>query len=306
MTELAKPRLYTLVVNERSGGGRAGKALPKVARALYDRVPTAQLHIVRSTSFAEAEALTRAAALQCEPGDALIVMGGDGMAHLGLNACALTDVPLGVVPAGTGNDFARSVGSGLKWDAAVDAVIAGRTRTIDLAEIRGNLTYGDLAYVGCVVSTGFDERVNFRANASPIDLGAPSYLWAVLAELRGFRPLRYRLVLDGEERELDSMLVAVANAGYFGGGIAICPDYDLADGLLDVAIVHPVPRMVLLTMFPRLASGKPFEHPAIERLRVREIIVDGPGLRGMADGEPLGTPPLACRAVPGALTIHVQ
>lgn len=295
-------RRVALVVNPASGHGRARRLTPLIERRLADAGIAFTTRL--STSYEDALALCEGAVVS--GADALLVVGGDGMAHLGLNACALTDVPLGVVPAGTGNDFARSVGSGLKWDAAVDAVIAGRTRTIDLAEIRGNLTYGDLAYVGCVVSTGFDERVNFRANASPIDLGAPSYLWAVLAELRDFRPLRYRLVLDGEERELDSMLVAVANAGYFGGGIAICPDYDLADGLLDVAIVHPVPRMVLLTMFPRLASGKPFEHPAIERLRVREIIVDGPGLRGMADGEHLGTPPLACRAVPGALTIHVQ
>ena len=84
MNQLAKPRLFTLVVNERSGGGRAGRMLPKVVRRLRDQVPAAELHIVSSSSWVDAENLTRAAALEARPGDALLVMGGDGMAHLGL------------------------------------------------------------------------------------------------------------------------------------------------------------------------------------------------------------------------------
>jgi len=110
VNQLAKPRLLTLVVNERSGGGRAGRMLPKVARRLRDQVPTAELHIISSSSWSDAEKLTRAAALEARPGDALLVMGGDGMAHLGLNAAAGTDAVLGLIPAGTGNDFARGVG----------------------------------------------------------------------------------------------------------------------------------------------------------------------------------------------------
>ena len=108
MNQLAKPSLLTLVVNERSGGGRAGRILPKVARRLREQVPTAELHIVSSSSWTEAEKLTRTAALEARPGDALLVMGGDGMAHLGLNAAAGTEATLGLIPAGTGNDFARN------------------------------------------------------------------------------------------------------------------------------------------------------------------------------------------------------
>ena len=105
--ELAKRRLITVVCNERSGGGRAGRVLPKVARRLHEGVGDAELHIVTSTSYEQARDLTRSAALSAVPGDVVAVMGGDGMAHLGLNACAHTDATLAVIPAGTGNDFAR-------------------------------------------------------------------------------------------------------------------------------------------------------------------------------------------------------
>lgn len=295
-------RQLALVVNPAAGHGRGARLTPAIEARLSDA--GVRLTTCSATSAEHAHAACEDAV--AAGADGLVVVGGDGMAHLGLNACANTGVPLGVVPAGTGNDFCRGVGIGQKWTHAVDAVVAGGVRTIDLTEVTGALHEGSLGYVGCVVSTGFDEKVNFRANRQPIDLGTPSYLWAVLAELRGFSPLAYRLVIDGVPRDLDAMLVAVANSGYFGGGIRIAPDYDLTDGLLDVVIVHPVPRRTLLALFPRLASGRPFDHPAIERLRARQVVVDGPGLFGMADGEPLGRPPLTCTAAPGALTLYAR
>jgi len=170
VNQLAKPRLLTLVVNERSGGGRAGRMLPKVARRLREQVPTAELHIISSNSWTEAEKLTRAAALEARPGDALLVMGGDGMAHLGLNAAAGTEATLGLIPAGTGNDFARGVGVPRTVDEAVGVIVAGRTRTVDLAHI-SNDTF-PRRYVGAVVSTGYDARVNRSTNHIRLRLGA--------------------------------------------------------------------------------------------------------------------------------------
>lgn len=305
-------RHLSLVVNPASGHGRGRRLTPRIEQRFADagvRLTTTLATSADHAASACEDAVTSGT-------DGLVVVGGDGMAHIGLNACARTGVPLGVVPAGTGNDFAHGVGFFTPrtlaqvavrrrppWLQATDVIVAGRTRAIDLAEVSGRLYRGELAYVGCVVSTGFDERVNFRANNAPLDLGTLSYAAAVIAEVRRFKPLRYRLVLDGVERELDAMLVAVANVGLFGGNIHIVPDYDLADGLLDVIIVHPVSWRVLAALFPRIASGQTFDHPALERLRVRSVVVDGPDLYGMADGEPLGRPPLTCTAVPGALTL---
>ena len=295
-------RSMVLVVNPAAGHGRARLLTPAIER----RLDAGGVRVVTTLATSAEHSATACRDAVASGVEGVVVVGGDGMAHTGLNACARTEVPLGVIPAGRGNDFCRGVGIRPGWREAVDAVVAGGVRTIDLAEVTGDLYGGGVEYVGCVVSTGFDEMVAARANTLPVDLGAPSYAYAVLAELRKFTPLRYRLVIDGEPRELDAMLVAVANSGIFGGGVRIAPDYDLTDGLLDVVIVHPVRRRTLLALFPRLMTGRPYANPALERLRARTIVVDGDGLHGSADGEPLGRPPLTIAAAPGALRVFAQ
>ena len=303
MNQLAKPRLLTLVVNERSGGGRAGRILPKVARRLREQVPTAELHIISSSSWTEAEKLTRAAALEARPGDALLVMGGDGMAHLGLNAAAGTEATLGLIPAGTGNDFARGVGVPRTVDEAVGVIVAGRTRTVDLAHI-SNDTF-PRRYVGAVVSTGYDARVNRSTNHIRLRLGALSYGYIALRELASFSPLHYDMIIDGVRRRQEAMLVAVSNTGIFGGGMRIAPDADPADGFLDVTVVGPVSRTTLLRLLPSMYSGAFVKHPCVEQFRARSIELAGEGLFVMGDGEELGEVPVRVECVPGVLKVFV-
>lgn len=303
MNQLAKPRLLTLVVNERSGGGRAGRMLPKVARRLREQVPTAELHIISSNSWTEAEKLTRAAALEARPGDALLVMGGDGMAHLGLNAAAGTEATLGLIPAGTGNDFARGVGVPRTVDEAVGVIVAGRTRTVDLAHI-SNDTF-PRRYVGAVVSTGYDARVNRSTNHIRLRLGALSYGYIALRELASFSPLHYDMIIDGVRRRQEAMLVAVSNTGIFGGGMRIAPDADPADGFLDVTVVGPVSRTTLLRLLPSMYSGAFVKHPCVEQFRARSIELAGEGLFVMGDGEELGEVPVRVECVPGVLKVFV-
>lgn len=295
-------RRMTLVVNPASGHGRGRRRLPDVVTRLRSAGIVVEGHAAESWEDA-GRLCTQAVSDGC---DGLLVAGGDGMAHLGYNACAGTGVPFGIIPTGTGNDFARAVGVPHGWTGAVDAVIAGNTRTVDLMDVTGALSRGEShTYVGSVISTGFDERVAQRAERLPVDLGAPTYAFAVLQELRSFTPLAYDLVIDGERRTLRAMLVAVANAGVFGGGIRIAPDFDLTDSLLDVTIVHPVPRRTLLALFPRLFTGSFVTHPAIERLRARTVTVDVEGGLASADGEPLGPTPLTCSTASGALDVFV-
>ena len=303
MNQLAKPSLLTLVVNERSGGGRAGRILPKVARRLREQVPTAELHIVSSSSWTEAEKLTRTAALEARPGDALLVMGGDGMAHLGLNAAAGTEATLGLIPAGTGNDFARGIGVPRTIDEAVEVIVAGRTRTVDLAHISNN-TFPQ-RYVGAVVSTGYDARVNRSTNHIRLRLGALSYGYIAMRELASFSPLHYDMIIDGVRRRQEAMLVAVSNTGVFGGGMRIAPDADPADGLLDVTVVGPVSRTTLLRLLPSMYSGAFIKHPCVEQFRVRSIELAGEGLFVMGDGEELGEVPVRVECVPEALKVFV-
>lgn len=304
MRELAKPRLYTLVVNEGSGGGRSGRELPKVARALRDCLPTAEVQVITSSSWTDAEKLTRTAALQAREGDAVLVMGGDGMAHLGLNACAGTQATLGIIPAGTGNDFARGVGVPKNLPQAVDAICVGATRRVDLSHV-SNEAYPS-RYVGAVMSTGYDARVNRATNDISLRFGSLSYGWIAMRELVHFSPLQYRLRIDGVLRIQEAMIVAVCNTGMFGGGMQIAPDADPTDGLLDVTIVDPVSRATLLRLLPQMYSGKFVRHPAVQQFRAREVEIAGDGLFCMGDGEELGDVPVTVTAAPGVLKVFVD
>lgn len=300
--ELAKQRLVSLVCNERSGGGKAGRALKKVANRLRQGLPDADLHIVTSTSYEQARDLTRSLAITAQPGDVVAVMGGDGMAHLGLNACAGTQATLAVIPAGTGNDLARGAGIPSSVGQAVEALVAGRTRNLDLSRLTNE---SGTRYVGAVVSSGYDARVNRATNEIRLRLGALSYGYIALRELASFSPLTYRLKVDGAEREVTAMLVAIANTGIFGGGMRIAPDADPTDGLLDVTIIHAASRAKLLRLLPSVYSGSFISDPVVERLRARCVTFDGEGLFVMGDGEEMGAVPATVESVQGLLRLIV-
>ncbi|MFV0428504.1 MAG: diacylglycerol/lipid kinase family protein [Arachnia sp.] len=304
MNQIAKPGLVTVVVNESSGAGRAGRKIGWIARELRRRLASSEVRVVRSKAYAHAEALMRGAALQARDGDAVIVVGGDGMAHLGVNACAGTEATLGIIPAGTGNDFARGVGVPTDLTRALDVIEQGYAHVVDLTRV-SNLDHAE-RYVGAVVSTGYDARVNLKTNRARLRFGPLSYGYIALRELAEFDPLKYRLRIDGVERRHEAMLVAVANTGLFGGGMQIAPDADPADGLLDVTIVHPVSRLTLLRLLPQLYSGKFVRHPAVERLLAHEVHIAGDGLFVMGDGEELGGVPVQISVAPGSLRIFVN
>jgi diacylglycerol kinase (ATP) len=294
------PRRVTLVVNPSSGRGRALELLPAVSGTLRDA--GLELDVLLSRDFAEAQAMTRSAVAAGV--DVLAVMGGDGMMHLGLNTCAVarldgSTTTLGVIPAGTGNDFVRGVGLDPEDPVAAAAAIGrGLTRAVDLALVNDR-------FVGAVVATGFDALVNRRANSLAWPKGSLRYPLATFAELRVFSPLHYRLTVAGAVRDLEAMLVAVGNTTSYGGGMKICPDADVSDGLLDVTIVHPVPRVKLLQLLPLMYSGRFVRDPCVEQLRVTEITVEGPGLVAFGDGEMIAAAPLTITAVPEALAVCV-
>lgn len=244
------------------------------------------------------EALDLARVAVAERPDVLVVCGGDGMVNIGLQAAAGTGVPIGILPAGTGNDMARAFDLPLRdGAAAATRVIHGRARTIDLARI------GD-RYFGGVLAAGFDAVVNERANRMRWPRGQMRYNLATLAELRVFEPLRYVLELDGVERRVDAMLVAVGNGPSFGGGLRITHGAVLDDGLLDVVLIKPVSRVELVRTFPKLFDGSHVSHPQYEHHRVRRVTVACPGIVGYADGERFGPLPLTVEAVPGAVEVR--
>jgi diacylglycerol kinase (ATP) len=230
--------------------------------------------------------------------ESLVVLGGDGMVHLALQALAGTGTVLGVVPVGTGHDVARYFDLPRKDPvAAADRVVAGQTRTIDLARVGSR-------YFATVLCAGFDALVNERANKMTWPRGQMRYNLATLAELRVFRPLHYTLDLDGEQARVDAMLVAVGNGPSFGGGLRITEGALLDDGLLDVVVIRPMSRGALVRTYPELFSGTHTTHPQYEHHRVRRVTVASPGITTYADGERFGALPLTVECAPGALTIY--
>lgn len=303
-------RSVHLIVNPHAGRGRARKLLPSVMAGLRAGMKDIDLQVQQTSSPTDAKARIKSAAERLlssdaagdTPAPALLVMGGDGMVSLGLNAVAGTPVRLGVIPAGTGNDFSRGMGLPLTPEGAVAGMVAGLERSVDLMRVEGQLISGaHTRWVGSVLSTGYDARVNLRTNRRSVNIGALSYGLDALVELARFEPINYRLTLDGVRRDELAMFVCVGNAGYIGGGMHICPDADPVDGLLDVTIVHPVRRGALLRLLPRTYNGSFANDACVEQLRVSSAVVDGDTMFGMADGEEVGEVPLKCSVVPNAL-----
>ena len=228
---------------------------------------------------------------------ALVVVGGDGMAHLGAQAVAGTATHLGIVPAGTGNDVARYLDlPRTNAAAAADRVVASTPRRIDLARCGST-------YFVTVLAAGFDAVVNERANGMTWPRGQMRYNLATLAELRTFAPIDYTLDLDGVGHRVAAMLVAVGNGPSFGGGLRITEGASLDDGMLDVVLIRPMSKARLVRCYPRLFRGTHVHLPEYEHHRVRNVTVAAPGIVAYADGERLGPLPLTIESVPGALSV---
>jgi diacylglycerol kinase (ATP) len=286
-------REVALIVNPAAGGGRGARIIAPVVRRL-ERAEV-RVRYLAGTSALEAEELARKAV--AEGVDAVVALGGDGLVHLVLQAAAGTSVPLGIIPAGTGNDIARSVGIPLSDPlAAADIVAGGHLRHVDAGRC------GSRWFVG-VLGAGFDSAVNERANRMTRPGGRAKYDLAMLAELGTFRPIPFTLELDGELWQTEAMLVAVGNGPSYGGGMLVTPDALLDDGLLDVLVLGPLSRAAFVRLFPRVYRGTHVTHPAVMIRRAREVSLAAAGIVAYADGERLARLPLTCVAVPDAVQV---
>ncbi len=292
-----------LAVNPTSGRGLGRRAGSRAARVLR----AAGLDVVALTAAGGPE-LADLTSRALARGDlaGLVVVGGDGMVNLGVNATAGGTVPLGIIAAGTGNDVARGLGLPVRApEAAARAVVDGlaspRRRRFDA--VRCRTSSGMLAWYAGVLGAGFDAVVNERANRWSWPRGRLRYPLAIARELPVFRPRRYRLELDGEAWETSAMLVAVANCPSYGGGMRICPAARPDDGLLDVLVVGPISRTELIRIFPRVYAGTHLRHPGVVVRRARRVSVTGDDIVGYADGERLARLPVHCEIVPGAVPL---
>ncbi|NEC65301.1 diacylglycerol kinase [Streptomyces sp. SID9727] len=289
----------TLFVNPTAGRGRGARAAQPAASALRE----AGFSVRTILGEDAGDALRRARDAVAEGTGALIAVGGDGLMSLALQAVAGTLTPLGVVAVGTGNDFARALGLPVRDPQASGRLAAdalkGRApvREIDLGRTGER-------WFGSVLASGFDSRVNDRGNRMRWVGGRFKYDLAILAELAAFKPVTYRMALDGgPAREIRATLVAVGNGTSYGGGMRICADADMADGLFDITVVGECSRTTLLKVFPRVYRGTHLSHPVVTVHRASSVTLEAVGVTAYADGEPLGALPLTAACVPKAVQV---
>ena len=289
----------TLLTNPMAGHGNAPHAAERAITRFQERGVDVTAIVGRDPAHARdlvADAVARGT-------DALVVVGGDGVISLALQALAQNKIPLGIVAAGTGNDHAREYGIPVGDPAAaVDVILAGHTETIDLGLIRG--ADGAATWFGTVAATGFDSLVSDRVNRMRWPHGRMRYNLAIVAELSKLRLLPFRLVLDGEREIVTELtLAAFGNTRSYGGGMLICPGADHADGLLDITMIRSGSRTRLMRLFPTVFKGTHVDLDEVITDRARTVAISSPGINAYADGEYACPLPVEISAVPGALKI---
>src|SRR6201987_5594647 len=292
----------TALTNPASGHGAAIRA----ANIAIARLQHRGVEVVEIIGDDAQDARYLAAAALERGTDALMVTGGDGVVSNALQVLAGTDVPLGIIPAGTGNDHAREFGIPTKDpEAAADIVIDGWTETIDLGKIQwGEGREKCEKWFGTVAATGFDSLVTDRANRMTWPHGRLRYYIAMLAELSQLRMLPFRLVLDGtREIDADITLAAFGNTRSYGGGLLICPNADYTDGLLDITMAHSASRTKLVRLFPTVMKGTHVDLDEVSTARAKSIHVECPDINVYADGDFACPLPAEISAVPAALQI---
>lgn len=294
--EIAK---VTALTNPLSGHGAAIEAAQRAIARFHKR----GIEVVEIIGDGAEDARFLVAAALEKGTDAVVVTGGDGVISNALQVLAQTDVPLGVIPAGTGNDHAREFGIPTKDpEAAADVVVDGWTETIDLGRIKDH--HGVNKWFGTVAATGFDSLVTDRANRMTWPHGRMRYYIAMFAELSQLRLLPFRLVLDGQQViETDLTMTAFGNTRSYGGGMLICPNADRSDGLLDLTMVRSESRTKLIRFFPTALKGTHVGLDEVTTARAKTVEVECPGINVYADGDFACPLPAEISAVPAALQV---
>jgi YegS/Rv2252/BmrU family lipid kinase len=283
-----------LLVNPSSGGGRALKRLPRIEAVLDSRrVP---FRIVRTRSLDDGVAKALRAV---EAGELPVVVSGDGMVGAIGGAMAGAETPLGIVPVGRGNDLARVLGIPTEIEAAIEVVLAGNERAIDVGEANGRPFLG-------IASVGFDSDANRIANEARFVRGNLVYLYAALRTMAGWRSARFTIAIGEERSRLEGYDVVVANNSCYGGGMYIAPDAELDDGKFDIVTIADMGKLRALYNLTKVFKGTHVRIPEVDVVRASRLQLSASRPFAVyADGEHLTDLPADLRVIPRALRVLV-
>ncbi|MCB9388475.1 MAG: diacylglycerol kinase family lipid kinase [Acidimicrobiia bacterium] len=288
----------TLIANATAGAGTSGRKLPDVINAMDE----SGLDWSMRRTHREGHA-TLLAAEAFERGDLVVACGGDGTIHEVAQAAVAADGLMGLIPVGTGNDFARFLNFPLDdIPAAVSILRNGVERRVDVGEANSEIFC-------CIVSVGLDADANDFAHRTGWLSGDSQYLIAGLRQVALGSPREFQLEIDGRSRTERAWMINVANAGAYGGGMHLIPEADVHDGQLNLLSVAPISKLGLLGLLPKIYRGTHTTHGAYrtqiaKRIRITES--SGRKLSVYADGERITSTPVDIRIRPKALRLLTE
>lgn len=282
---------WAIVINPTSGQGKGAE----VGRAVvgYFGKHDLKYQIITGISAENVSRDLRSFLHANQECEGVLCVGGDGLAHLVLQAVVPLRIPFAVIPAGTGNDFVRA----LKWplddlENLLNIVTTQKPTPIDIGLVDGE-------WFGAVLSSGFDSVVNEKANSLKWPKGPSKYNLAIALELPRFKPSHFEINLDDRTLSTEAMLIAVGNGSSYGGGMRVCPNASLTDGLFDVMVLAPLSKAEFIKVFPKVYSGDHVHHPEVSIYRSKKVKINSSAI-AYADGERVGALPISAECVPGA------
>jgi YegS/Rv2252/BmrU family lipid kinase len=284
----------TLLVNPSSAGGKTLKLLPRVEAVLDAR--RVEFRVERTRSLEHGVDLALRAV---ELGEVPVVVSGDGLMGAVGGALAGADTPVGLIPGGRGNDLARALGIPDEPEAAVEVILAGHSRRIDVGEANGRRFLG-------IVSVGFDSECNRLANETHFIRGNLVYAYSMVRTLIGWRSARFTVVAGGERKRLEGYFVDVANNCVYGGGMYIAPEAEIDDGQFDVVAITEVGKLRFLRGLRDVLKGAHIHKEEVTTFRASRLELDASRpFPVYADGEHLTDLPVSLHVLPSCLSILV-
>jgi len=306
-------RVPLFIVNPIAGSGRAHGIVPRIAAWLDERRIEARVLETREPGHAE-----RLAAAAADLGhDRVDAVGGDGTVQEVINGLLSSGVgsdggppALGVIPAGRGNDLARSVHLPIDPMACLPIALGATMHPFDVGRARSS--DGSQRYFGAAGGVGFDAEVAYTmaVHRRFWMRGEAGYFLGTLNELRRYHnsELQVTIIGDGDDRVVSQrfLFVAFANGPYYGGGMQICPNAETDDGWLDVCLVGDLSRLAALKELPGIYQAKHLKNPKVEIVQARTVRIEGDAsTRVHLDGEPFGKVPVEVTLLPGAVSVAV-
>ena len=276
---------YCFIVNPVAGKNKAEKLIPLISKTMLEK--KLDFNIMLTRAKGDGKVLAEKAVK--EGFKVIVAVGGDGTINEVVNGLYDKNCVLGIIPAGTGNDFAKSLNITTDFVEALDSIVKGSIKEIDTGLINNNLFIN-------VASIGLDAHIAAEANKiKKYFSGKNAYIIALLKGIVTYKCIDVRIVIEDKVLDRSIMLAAFCNGAYYGGGMNIAPNADPTDGYLDICIVEKMSKLKLLRLFPTIFKGN---HIAFKEVRIyrakdvkvylqKDIVIntDGEIIRSSIDGE---------------------